>query len=509
MLERISLGQTRFSMPGVAPDARGIVLGKLGVLSFPSLDGVVSWLRLYSDEDGLDDLLPGTHILRARTPLGSRAFLLVIPAASSYILDRAARCARLAGGATYTGTSRHFVRYRDERSPYGYDVGDLGGPGPDMVLHGEDGSIAYARDGEVPIATVVFRLSLRRVPGAERLDAEGRALLYISVAAGLAYGLLRYLLRARVRAEVATVSPEDPSAFTAPGEPGEILLVRAHDVPERLLEALRGVPGVTLFRPASEHIAVEVGWAHPVALSSVASLFPRDRFYLFFGAADRLEIVRGPIAFSGADHLLPVKVNAPPPVSAAVSKEGLPPIEIPIRLIPTLSPPRRVVASLVDWSEAARLKQLVYVLPPPVLRGHEIALTDRGLLLLCREGVDVLPLGALLTEAAPGLLIPLGMDVTPRVPTEVLGAAIEHQLAARSAASASQARITVFPHDGAPFFVASSDFQPLERRALARIRVPPAASVAEPVAAGEPSTRIVNDAVGRFALWGFPKPPSE
>src|SRR5262249_27598964 len=246
-----------------------------------------------------------------------------------------------------------------------------------------------------------------------------------------------------------------------------------------------------------------------VALSSVASLFPRDRFYLFFGAADRLEIVRGPIAFSGADHLLPVKVNAPPPVSAAVSKEGLPPIEIPIRLIPTLSPPRRVVASLVDWSEAARLKQLVYVLPPPVLRGHEIALTDRGLLLLCREGVDVLPLGALLTEAAPGLLIPLGMDVTPRVPTEVLGAAIEHQLAARSAASASQARITVFPHDGAPSCAAGSALRPPGRGARARIRVPRAASVAEPVAAGEPSTRIVNDAVGRFALWGFPKPPSE
>jgi hypothetical protein len=503
VLERISVGQTRFSMPGVAPDARGIVLGKLGVLSFPSLDGVVSWLRLYGDEDSLDDLLPGTHILRARTQLGSRAFLLMIPTASSYILDRAARCARLAGGATYTGTSRHFVRYRDERSPYGYDVADLGGPGQEIVLHGEDGSVAYARDGEIPVATVVFRLSLRHVPGAERLDAEGRALVYIAVAAGLAHGLLRYLLRARVRAEVAAVAPEDPSAFTAPGEPREILLVRAHDVPERLVETLRGVPGVTLLRPVSDHIAVEVGFAHPIALGSVSSLFPRDRFFLFFGAADRLEIVRGPIAFSAADNLLPVRVSAPPPVSAAVSREGLPPIEIPIRLVPTLAPPRRVVASLIDWSEAARLKQLVYVLPPPVLRGHEIALTDRGLLLVCREGVDVLPLGSMLAEAAPGLFIPLGMDVTPRVPTEVLSAAIEHQLSGKAAAP-GETRITVFPHDGAPFFVARSDFHPLERRTLARIRVPAAAPIVEPIAPGDAGARIVNDAVGRFALWGFP-----
>ena len=58
MLERVAQGQTRFSVPGVAPDARGIVLGRLGALLFPSLDGVVGWLRLYAGEDSLDDLLP-------------------------------------------------------------------------------------------------------------------------------------------------------------------------------------------------------------------------------------------------------------------------------------------------------------------------------------------------------------------------------------------------------------------------------------------------------------------
>jgi hypothetical protein len=100
VLERVTTGQTRFAMPGVATDARGIVLGKLGVMLFPALDGVVRWLRLYGDEDSLDDLLPGMKIVRVVTPLKSRACVLVVPAASSYVLDRAARCARLAGGAT-------------------------------------------------------------------------------------------------------------------------------------------------------------------------------------------------------------------------------------------------------------------------------------------------------------------------------------------------------------------------------------------------------------------------
>lgn len=510
MLERISLGQTRFSIPGVAPDARGILLGKLGVLAFPSLDGVVSWLRLYSDEDSLDDLLPGTRILRARTALGSRAVLLLIPAASSYVLDRASRCARLAGGSTYTGTAKHFVRYRDDRSPYGYDVSDLGAAASEIVLHGEDASIPFVREGEISVSTVVFRLSLRRAPGSEELDGEGRSLLYLAVAAGLAHGLLRYLLCARVRAEVAAVSPEDESAFTAPGQPREILLCRVHDLPERLLHTLRGVPGVTMFRPVSEHIAVEVGWVHPLALGSVISLFARDRFFLFFGAVDRLEVVRGPVMFSAADHLIDVKVSASPPMAAVVSETTLAPVEIPIRLVPTTAPPRRVVGALIDWADASRLKQLVYVLPPPTLRGHTVALTDRGILLLCREGVEVIPLGSLLSEVAPGLLIPVGMDVTPRVPTEVLGGAIEHELRQRPGppVSADRARVTVFPHGGAPFFVSTADFLPLERRSLAKIRVPEAAPAAEPLPETSEPTRIVNDPVGRFALWGFSPPDS-
>src|SRR5262249_18116133 len=169
------------------------VLGKIAIILFPSLDGVVRWLRLYADEDSLDDLLPATKILRVVSPLKSRACLLVLPATSTYVVDRAARCARLAGGATYTGTSRHFVAYRDERSPYGYDVIDLGSPpaGSEYVLHGEEAAQAYVREGEIDVGQLIFRLSLRLVPGAEKLDAEARASLYLTAASGLAPGLVR------------------------------------------------------------------------------------------------------------------------------------------------------------------------------------------------------------------------------------------------------------------------------------------------------------------------------
>ncbi len=75
-------------------------------------------------------------ITKARTALGSREIVVQIPAVSSYAADRAARLRRLVGGAIYTGTSKHFVKYRDDRSPYGYDAVDIGAMPRGDRLHG-------------------------------------------------------------------------------------------------------------------------------------------------------------------------------------------------------------------------------------------------------------------------------------------------------------------------------------------------------------------------------------
>jgi hypothetical protein len=63
--------------------------------------------------------------------------------------------------------------------------------------------------------------------------------------------------------------------------------------------------------------------------------------------------------------------------------------------------------------------------------------------------------------------------------------------------------VTVFTNDGPPFQVSEGAFQTLERRSLAKMDVDKAESVdyaAEPPA----GAHVVNDAVGSFALWGFP-----
>ena len=71
MLERVALGQSRFMTPGVAPDPRGVLLGRYGLMLFATLEGVVSWFRLYSAEAALDELLPELEIHQTRTPLAA------------------------------------------------------------------------------------------------------------------------------------------------------------------------------------------------------------------------------------------------------------------------------------------------------------------------------------------------------------------------------------------------------------------------------------------------------
>lgn len=501
MLERVSLGQSRFNVPGVAADARGVLCGRLGAMLFPALDGVVGWLRLYGAEASLDELLAQTKILRLRTVLRSQVFLLCIPAGSSYVLDRAARLAHLLGGRTYTGTAKQFVKYRDQRSPYGYDIAvPTALPEPsDLVLYDEQAQ-TYRTEGDVEVRRVVFRLSLLRVPGSERLFDDARTELYLTVPPGLLPGMLRYLWRYRVAAELALVAPEAstrgaaPSAFAPVGEARGYALFRVRDLPARLLAGLLGLPGVALFKPKTANVAVEIGWEHPIELGSLASLFDRDRFYLFRGEGQRVDVVSGPLVFSDTARMTELEVSeAEAPQRLGVASRAQGSFSVALRLVPSLSPPRRVLGTLVTWREATRLKSLIYALPPSSLSGHRVAVTDRGILLYAREGIEVIPLGTLLSEIAPGVLVPLGMELLPRVSTDVLAHSLGH----------GPGRLTVVAPEGAPFFVSEGTLVPLERCALSSIEVSEAVLGAAPAASAEVPS-IVNDPIGAFALWGAP-----
>ena len=70
-------------------------------------------------------------------------------------------------------------------------------------------------------------------------------------------------------------------------------------------------------------------------------------------------------------------------------------------------------------------------------------------------------------ELTPGLLVPLGMDIVPRVSPEVLSRALGHQPGV----------VTVFTSDNRPFQVPDTAFTSLERRSLAKLEVQPAETI--------------------------------
>jgi hypothetical protein len=90
----------------------------------------------------------------------------------------------------------------------------------------------------------------------------------------------------------------------------------------------------------------------------------------------------------------------------------------------------------------------------------------------------------------------LGMDLVPRVAPDVLAEILGHGAGVR----------TVFPHEGTPFQIEENALKSLERRTLAKIEVE-RAEVKDVALAPQGDPQVVNESVGRFALWGFPALP--
>ncbi|HET6613018.1 MAG TPA: hypothetical protein VFG83_13565, partial [Kofleriaceae bacterium] len=404
---------------------------------------------------------------------------------------------------------KHFVKYRDDRSPYGYDATSATAvpEGFDLVAHDEEVSQSYARDQEISLANLLLRLSLGRVPASSpQATGEGRQHLLIAARRGLAGGVIRYLWRNRVTAEVGLARPTSRSAFQDSDH--ELCIARVRDLPERMRELFLATPGIDVFAPVAANVAVEVGYRHVIDLSACTSVVPEDRTFLFRGdrgAGEPVLTLKGPLELSAIEHVTDIDLGitvdavaagAPQPGTLPLAVSAPDPLGVRARLEPSSAAPRNIKATLIPLERAEWLKKLVFFLPEHSVRGHRIAVTDRGIVVVGDAGIDLIPIGEHLTEHAPGLLIPIGMEIAPRVMPEVLAHALGHDAGL----------VTIMPRDGSPFQLKDTALLPLERSVLARVTVKETQSVSfesEPTAA--PS--VVNDPVGRFALWGFPSGP--
>jgi hypothetical protein len=397
------------------------------------------------------------------------------------------------------------VQFRDAGAPLGYDAAAPSQETGDFVLYGAEHDVAYRVESELPLPRLLLRLSLQR-RGGEAWPPEGPLLLVAR--RGLGPLVAEYLHRARVAGRDAARAGEqalrasaalcETAAGGAFSTARAFWLFRIEGAPERMRGLFTKTPGLELYAPVTENVAVAVGWRHPIALESCRGAFPSDRLTLFSPRAEgALEISPMPV-LTAVEDVVRLRPPAPREVErVAAGVAGRPEVAVPLRLEPSAEPRRRAVATLVPWARVPWLRRLCYALPAPALRGHRVAVLDRGVLVLAQSVLEGIPFGALLDAAAPDVLVPLGTRLRPAVPPDLLA----ERLGAQGGA------LVVFPALGAPpFRVPPEALEPLDRRVLSTMTRPdddPGARAATPdvVDAG---VEIENEPLGPMPLWGLP-----
>jgi hypothetical protein len=500
MLTPVGLGQTRLILPGLVPDARGVVAGRELCVRFATLDRLVWFFRLLSAERPPDEVWLGLRIVHARSALGLREVVVLMPNPPGQAADTVARAARSAGGQCFTGGGHHYVQYRDSRAPFGYDVALPADDPGDLTLYAADASATYRVEGDMRFDRLLHGLELRRGPGAlaAAVPVGPGTLVYATARRGLGPRLALHLHRAGVRAHASLCEPPHPSAF----DPGDAFwLLRIEELPPRLASLITGTPGLVAFAPVLDNVLVAVGYSHPLHLESCRALFGAEGLTLFRPPPGPVTLLPVAPPWTDIADLVPLRspliADAPP---AQMHGTVAPAFEVPLRLERVASRPSRVVAAWIPWSQVRWLRRLCYALPPAALRGYQVALLEPAVLVLGGGDLAGLPFGQLLDQAAPGILVPVGMRISPQVAPE--------RLAQRWALA--EGSYLVFPGpDAAPLRVSPPQFEPLERRILSQARLDPdrAPSARRLFAPAEDAAPpdIAHEPLGPWPLWGLGK----
>lgn len=487
-LEPAALHQTRFRTPGVTPDSRGVVLGQKGVAIFPSLDRAVAFFRAYAEEGSLDELLPTLTIERVISALKTREVLVSVAAESSYRMDRIAQVTRLAGGDVFTGTQRHFVRYRDARSPLGYDLIDIVDAKADIVLYADTYRQAYNVEKALPFSELILKLQ----PYAAPVDAkQAISRVWITAETGIGHALVGYLFRWRIKAKVALAEWPPASAFDE--GPRRLHVFDVEDPPARVITLLRSLPGVRVFEPVGSHVGVEVGFRHPVALESCQGVFSKTGVTLFSGQGE-VTLVDPVPPLAPVRTLVRSDVQLEDGLPSAPRAASIPNVlDLSLRLAPSQLAWRHVVATVVPIAEREWLARMLYVLPPRTLESIRMAITEDALYLLDPNGIEGVPLGRFFSRVAEHIYVPAGMTLVPAVSSAVLEDLV---------AGAGGGHV-FFVGDGRPRVLANDAFGPVSRRVLKSVAGAHVHADA-PDRADVPLPQLAYGPESRFPLWGVP-----
>jgi hypothetical protein len=450
MLDRVAVHQTRLRVPGIGLDARGVALGARGLVLLPSLDRLVAFLAVYTEDQALGGLIESLAIEVVRSKLGTREVALSFDAGSSDRMDRIAEVARLTGGFTFTGTSRHFVQYRDAAAPFGYDAREILATDAPLALYHNTFSQVYEIERRLDLRSLLMRLMPHPNPSAEL----GEGPLWVLAEAGLGPSLLGYFARSHVGAEVGVAEWPPESSFDE--APARRWLFRVARLPARMRTLVRKTPGITTFVPVGAGAAVEHAWRHPITLQA-CPVFERDGLVLFRGRGEPPLEIRPLPVLADVRALERAELHQGTELlSGAGSGEPPPAVAVPVRLMPDLEPPRALGAIFVPAEELVLLRRLVYGLGVETIQRLEVALAREGAFVIGEGGLESLPLGIFHQRLHESIYVPVGMRVVPAVEPDTLFASL----------GSPEGMIVFLRPNAAALAVKRASFVPFERALL-------------------------------------------
>jgi hypothetical protein len=447
MLDRVAMHQTRLRLPGLGIDAKGVVLGGRGLVLLASLERLVAFLSLLTSEKSLGEMVGSLRIEQLCSKLGTRELAVSFAVHNSEALDPIAEVARIALGHTFTGTSRHFVQFRDAAAPFGYDTSEVIASDADYVLYHSMFTQLYARERSIELSSLLLRLRPRPDPCTQR----DRGPMWLLAEEGLGPAWIQYLIRSRVEARTGVVEWPPLSAL----EQGPVLRFLFHipTLPDRMLPLARTTPGLGVYRPCAPGVAVQIGYRHPITLRA-CPVFNEAGLVLMRGDDDPVVVDKLPLlgevqAFARMTYNDAVEVSAGRPLDPS----GVGQVKIPIRLAPTVQQMIRVRASFIAPADYPILRQMLYSLGRRTLQQTTIAFTQSGAVLINSAGVESTPVGVFLREIRDGLFVAAGYDLVPDVDPEVVH---------RSLGSPTDSVVILMP-GRQPFGVSRSAFLSLEQ----------------------------------------------
>jgi len=490
VLDRIALHQTRLRTPGLGLDSKGAALGTKGVILLPSIDRLVALLGVYTREHSLEDLMPSLEIQLVRSKLGTRELVLSFAAESSDRMDRMAETARLVGGFTFTGTSRHFVQYRDAAAPFGYDAQQLLASEAAIVLYHDKFSQAYDVDRPIDLRALLLRL----MPHVDPSTLEDSGPRFLVAEQGLGPALIHYFVRSHVEGEVAVAEWPPASAFDE--GPVRRYVMRIPDLPARMRPLMGATPGITCFLPVSPGAAVEIGYRHPVNLRA-CPVFDAAGLVLVRGRGDDPLVLEKTPQMGDLRAFARVELReSGPQASTGASRPE--PVRVPLRVMPSAAPWKNVTATWLKPEEMPLLRRLAYVLPRQTVQRTHVAITARGAFVRCDAGIEAIPLGTFFVELHAGLFVPAGYEVTPAVSPDVLFQAL----------GAPSGQVLFVTPDARAVAVSSEAFVPLETSLLEAKPWEPIVAETIEKALEERPVELRLEPLGMFPL-GQAEPPAK